>query len=157
MKLFNTLSILIFTLLLSGCSDPTSPGNSTTEIAAPELEGILVTSSAPVVMGNLQQQSVYLYFLTMECEACWKLLEQAEQVREQINIVAVVTSTDNFAVYEKARSHFLMLLPVYADHDENIAYDYDAETAPLWITVESGKISSRSPDMPAAVSARLQP
>ncbi len=147
-----------FLLSLAACSDQ---GEQVTDSAAqpqpmaPELEGILVTSSAPVVMANLQQQDVYLYFMSMECEPCWKLLEKAEKVREEINLIAVVMSTDNFAVYEKARSHFLMLLPVYADHDENIAYDYDANSAPLWITVEKGRITSRLEEMPAAVKSIL--
>jgi hypothetical protein len=149
------LLAFVWVLSLSGCSG--SSEDSAATIRAPELEGILVTSSAPVVVANLQEQDLYLYFLTMECDACWKLLEQAEQVREEINLVAVVMSTDNFAVYEKARSHFLMLLPVYADHDENIAYDYDANSAPLWITVNSGRITARSAQMPSAVERILKP
>lgn len=154
--------LLLFPLFFAtaGCSEDQSTAPATQNISAaehaPELEGILVTSSAPVVMANLQEQNAYLYFMTMECEACWKLLEQAEKVREEINLIAVVMSTDNFAVYEKARSHFLMLLPVYADHDENIAYDYDANSAPLWITVENGKIVTRSAQMPVAVEKTLQ-
>ncbi len=153
--MFRLLLLVLLFFTITGCSDQ-SPQPSAQNTKAPELEGILVTSSAPIVMANLQEQDAYLYFMTMECESCWKLLEKAEKVREEINMIAVVMSTDNFAVYEKARSHFLMLLPVYADHDENIAYDYDANSAPLWITVEKGKITSRTTEMPAAAAKLLQ-
>ncbi len=153
--------LLLITLLvtLSGCSESEPPTKTSTTAPtpwAPELEGILVTSSAPVVMANLREKDAYLYFMTMDCDTCWELLVQAEKIREEINIIAVVMSTDNFAVYDKARSHFLMLLPVYADHDENIAYDYDAESSPLWISVEKGVITQRSPTPPDAVTQKLQ-
>jgi hypothetical protein len=145
------LSLFALILLLFGCSDSSPDSKVAKHMPAPELEGILVTSSAPVAIAKLQEQSVYLYFLPIDCETCWKTLVQAEKLREQTLVVGVVTSTDNFAVYEKARSHFLNLLPVYADHDENIAYDYDVEQSPLWVTIENGLITSRSRTAPTAV------
>ncbi len=141
------IALLLVTAVLAGCTDSNSSS------PAPELEGILVTSSAPVVMSNLHDQNVYLYLIPPDCESCWQTLASAESQREQFNIVGVVASEDNFAVYEKARSHFITLLPIYADHDGNIAYDYDAEPLPLWITVENGMIHERSPELPEALTS----
>ncbi len=153
----HVLSVTTLLFILTACTpqSETAQEQSASPKSAPELEGILVTSSAPVVVSNLQQQNLYLFFMPMECESCWKLLEQAEKMYEEINLVAVVMNTDNFAVYEKARSHFLFLLPVYADHDENIAYDYDVNQAPLWVTVEQGKITSHAAETPVAVTKVL--
>ena len=146
--------LLLFTL--TACSDPQSESTANTPFA-PELEGILVTSAAPIVMANLRERDAFLYFLPLDCEACWELLVKADKVREQANIIAVVTHTDNFVVYEKARSHFINLLPIYADHDENIAYDYDVEQTPLWVSVIKGKITTRSADLPTPLASLLTP
>ncbi len=79
-------------------------------------------------------------------------MAQAEPKRDIINIVGVVMEEDNFAVYEAARSHFINLLPVYADYDGNIAYDYNIESDPLWVSVnEDGAIQQHTSTPPAEV------
>ncbi|MBT7308976.1 MAG: hypothetical protein HN842_12225 [Gammaproteobacteria bacterium] len=144
-----SFSLLTLSLLLGGCSHEPPPPQPT---LAPELEGILVTSAAPVVLSHLQEQRVYLYFFAMECESCWKLLKQAEPYREQIIVVGIAMNEDNFAVYELARSHFIPLLPVYADHDGNIAYDYDVDKGPMWVSINTaGEIEQRTPTPPEEV------
>ena len=79
-------------------------------------------------------------------------MAQAEPKRDIINIVGVVMEEDNFAVYEAARSHFINLLRVYADYDGNIAYDYNIESDPLWVSVnEDGAIQQHTSTPPAEV------
>ena len=53
------LSLLLLPLLLSACGKTET---ASTETATIELEGIIVTSAAPVVMANLTGKKVYLYF-----------------------------------------------------------------------------------------------
>ncbi len=142
-----TISLL---LLLVGCSG--DQGDSGEAVLAPELEGILVTSAAPVVMANLQEQRVYLYFFAMDCESCWSNIREMNRKRKSLNMVGIVMTEDNFAAYELGRQYFINLLPVYADHDENIAYDYDVEEPSTWVTVdESGEITRRAPTPPPEV------
>ena len=153
--LLTTLTLL--TILLSACDS--SPDKSA---LAPELEGTLISSAAPIAIINSQQEIKYLYFTPIDCESCWKILEQMNEHREEFpagSIGGIIMSEDIFAVYEATRAHFINLLPIYADHDENIAYDYDVEIekAPLWVTIdESGKISNRSPTIPDAVKSVLK-
>jgi len=152
--MFRIPTFLFSIFLLSGCSD-SAIDQQTPSALAPELEGILVTSSAPIVMDNLSEQNVYLYFISIDCESCWENLRQMNKIREQLNLVGVVMSEDNMAVYERSREHFINLLPIYADHDENIAYDYDVEKAPMWVTVESGTITMRSSEPPSEIAERV--
>ncbi len=152
--MIRTLFTLSLLFLLAGCSSETADGDTAT--AAPELKGTIATSAAPVVMSNLQGHRVYLYFLPMECEPCWVNLEEMNKVREELNMAGIVMYDDNFdvnkqnfAVYELSRRHFITLLPVYTDDDENIAYDYDVEEAPMWLTInEDGMIERRDPAPP---------
>ena len=149
---FNLLALLSVTLL-TGCSD----SDESAGMVAVELEGIVVTSAAPVILGNLKQQRIHLFFFAPECESCWQTMVRAEPLREAFNLAGVVMSEDNFAVYEQARSHFIFLLPIYADHDGNIAYDYDVEIeqAPLWITIDSGRVVRRAESPPEELVGRL--
>ncbi len=147
--------LTLFTILsLTGCSDNPPPK------PAPELEGTLISSAAPVAMENLQGQQVYLYFFPMGCEECWVTVEKMDKLRDQLNLVGIVMyeEIDNYwyDVYELSRRHFINLLPLYADHDENIAYDYDVNQAPLWVTVdEDGKISTYASTPPAEVVRQM--
>ena len=152
--MFRIVTFVLSLLLLTGCGD-SAPDQQNESTLAPELEGILVTSAAPVVMDNLKEQNVYLYFLSIDCDVCWENMRQMSEIREQLNLVGVVMSEDNMAVYDRSREYFINLLPIYADHDENIAYDYDVEKAPMWVTVESGTIVARSPEPPSEITDRI--
>ena len=146
-RILLTLSIIFS---LGACSDEPPTTNKTK--LAPELEGILVSSASPVVMTNLRGQRVYLYFFSMDCESCWSNIEKMNKERENLNMVGIVMTEDNFAAYELIREHDTNLFPVYADHDENIAYDYDIERPSTWVTVnEDGEIIRRAPTPPSEV------
>lgn len=149
--------LTLFTILsLTGCGDNPPPTP-----AASELEGILVSSAAPVAMENLQGQQVYLYFFPMGCEECWITIKKMNKLRDQFNLIGIVMyeEVDDYwyNVYNLHRHHSINLLPLYADHDDNIAYDYNVEQSPIWVTVDkSGNISKYASTPPSEVLKQMK-